>query len=174
MPELAPKYLRQLGTGRVLLYTEALAKRKDMAPFDPDAAATIIEQKKKRLEELRQVRENPDLAPKIDPKVLSQSDELAKIERLIEEEEGKIAAIASGGKPPEDSGEKTGAQLEEERRQKIIDEDPDLALIEGMKKAEDLDAYAKENFGVTLDLKKKIPALKAEVAQLRVQRLFEA
>uniref|UniRef100_A0A6M3JPH2 Uncharacterized protein n=1 Tax=viral metagenome TaxID=1070528 RepID=A0A6M3JPH2_9ZZZZ len=167
------KYLRQMRTGRVYVYDETLAKRKDMVDHDPDMAKRMIEAKKKRLEEVQAMRMNPDLNPPVDPSILSDSEELAKIEAALEEEERKLEELLSGGPKPEDVKPKTDEDIALERRQEIINKDPDIAKIEAMTEKKHVEAYVMEEFGVDIDLRKGLPTLKADAIQLRVDRLFE-
>lgn len=166
------KYLRKLGTSRVFIFSDRLAKRKDMVLHDPELTKQQIEAKKTRLAEIKALQENPE-ALKIAPTVLSDAEELNRLDSEIAKEEAKLEEMTTGIPTQEPDKAKSEADLEAERRQEIIEKDPDISKIEAMKEKKDVDDYVKEEFGESLDLRKGLKELKKIAIQKRIDRLFE-
>jgi len=162
------KLLRQLITGRIYAWTKILAARKDMTEYDPDIAKKRLEAAKKRLEEL----EDAPVIPSVDKKALDESAELAEVENKIKETETKQAAKSAGAKEKEKP--KTPEQIEAERRQEIIDKDPDIIKIKAMVDKKDVEDYVLQEFGEDIDRRHDLDDLKDRAIHLRTERLFEA
>ena len=163
------KFLKQARTGRVYLWTPALALRRDMAEYDPEIAKTRIAALKRRLEELENMP-----ARVIEKQVLDDAAEISDLESEIERKEQEIqnAAMAEAGQKtePESLSEEEIARQE---REKIIGEDPEIKKIQEFRSKKEVVEYMETEFGETADDKAKLDELKARAFTLRADRLFE-
>lgn len=162
------KYLRQLKTGRIYLFDVNLAKRKDMVEYDPDKAERMIKAKENRIKELKDRSAN--LSQSIPQEVIADAKKLADLDKEIEDLENKEIAELTGEdlKDP-----KTEEELEQERRQDIIDKDPEIQKIDAMKTKDDARSYITAEYGEVPDESLKLVELKEMATTLRINRLFE-
>lgn len=153
-----PNYLVHTGNGRVFPYSQALSKRKDMTPAaDIDDAnekakrygGTPIEPKAHRLPNPPQNVVAPTTTPVDSKELADQKAENEQLRARLAEMEERLATQAGGSE----------AQTEGEG------EDGDTFVISKASKDE-LEAFAKEEFGVDLDKRKKVEDLRAQVAEL--------
>jgi hypothetical protein len=162
------RYLRQLGTNKApFIWTERRAKRKDMVEYDPDAAKTIIEAKKRRLAELEAQPAVVDT--KDTEKLVGDALEIAELDAKIKEVEDRKAGLDTTPKKPEKSEE----ELDTEERQVIINKNSEVVKIKAMRTKKDLCDYAEENFGKKLDPKENMESIRKVVIDLQAERIFE-
>lgn len=166
------RYLRQIGTNKApFVYTEALAKRKDMVPFDSDAAKNMIAAKRKLLDELRAnqvVDQEAILVGKARAGQLR--DDSIAIHQLDKEIE---SAKRAGVMTPEAQG---GESQPITKRQKQIDSDRQIQEIQTMTRKTHVETYLANNYGVMLsedDLAMSLKEIKDIAIQKRINTLFE-
>jgi len=186
-----PELLRQIGSGHIYHYTDALAKRSDMVPCDPHEAEIRIKAAQERLKALQDRKAagrlaNEEVVDKNLQKAAQDYKKLSEIEAEIgtlEEEERIKAEVARKAKEAEARGEEpapeatpephTEEEKEEAHRQKIIKEDSEIAKFANMTKAE-IDLYLQENYGIKTDLSRtKLEDLKDRAIDERVKRVLE-
>jgi|GEM_PF-2771530 len=179
---MATKWLRQIGSGHIYHWTEALARRKDMVPYDDETAAIRIEALRKRVEEMKARRDRAAAGaagPNPMQSVIDQANELTRLEaeadRLTEEEitAAKAEALreAKGEITPVDrvEQEKDPETLRKER----IDADDQVRAVRAMTDKEQVADYMAAEFGKKIDLRKSLDALKEQAEGARVERMFE-
>lgn len=164
------KYLRQLKTGRVYIWSPYLAKRKDMVEYDPTLADMRIQKARERLEALK--AEADEITVAMDPKITADSQELATIEAEIDKLEEEKAIKAAGGNS-EDVKPKTQEEIDAEEKQKVINEDPEIKKIEAMDEVSQVKEYIALEFGIE-SKKTTLENIKKEAIERRVDRLFES
>lgn len=177
---IAQRFLRQLGSGTIYHYTETLAKRGDMVPFDQDQAKIRIDAAKKNLADLKKLRgpEAQAIHTEAMLKARETSDTLTKLEREIEDETAAIEA--DGKKGIDDSGDiktknriLTDEEIELERKDAIIAKDPHILNIMSMKSKKEVRAYLLAEFGEDPGEEAKYDVLKNIAIGKRTDRLFE-
>ncbi len=170
------QYLRQLGTGHIFIRTEALAKRKDMVPYDPEVAKIRITQIKEALA-ASQKEENLEEMKKAAEEISSTAKELTELEKkaeeAIKEEEAKIAS-ESGQEIQPGARIETDEETPEQAAKRKIDEDPQIMKIRGMTRKAQVEEYMLMEFGTPIDTSKTLAELKQFAEQARIQRMAEA
>ena len=167
------KYLVQSGTGRIYIFSKELAKRKDMAEFDPDRAKIRIERKKRHLEDLQTENRTVGISKEILDTVAEETAidkqieaiEMANLKKQLKEEGVEVE--------PET---KTEEELEQEAREQTINNDPDIKKIEAMTSIDEVEEYIAIEFGEELDMPEDadLDTYKAEALNRRINRLFES
>ena len=166
------KYLIQKATGRLYTYTDALAARADMSPYDPETAQRRIDAARLRLENLKAEKvEVPNKMDEATAQAHQDARTLADLEMNIKDEEKRILIETTGQDPDDDTVKKTDEEIETDRQQKLIDEDPELSKISAMTKKEEVKAHALEGYGQEID--GSLKEMKAIVKDLRTKRLLE-
>ena len=162
------RMLRQLGTGNLFIYTDILAKRKDMVEeADPAIIKVRLEASEKRLAELK----TKPTAPVVTEEAIKDSVRLAEVEKEISDIENKRIAETKGLKLEEPA--KSSEEKEAARKQEIVDNDPEIVKIKAMTEKDDIETYVKIEYGEEIDKRQKLEALKDRAIALRTERLFE-
>ena len=174
---MPPEYLVQRGTGRIRIWNEILAGRKDYEPIDPTIAKVRIEQTRKNIEKRKAAAvegtQNEYIAKLSELcKALESLEnefiilEKAEKERVdIEKEDDRLAAE---GTP------KKSIPTEEDLNKERIESDPHVKRIRAMTTWNQLNDYMVMEFGAELDKRKtNIGKLIDEVVAARVERIEE-
>jgi len=168
------RWLRQLVTGRLYPWTPHLATRKDMVPIDPEKARRRIEANKEILAEARKAQ-----APEQQQQHKENTSELAALAKELTDTENEIESFHEqpAQEVPESQPrglQKDAFELEQERKNKLVEKDPHIQQLADMKKGGEIAAYIRKEFGEDVDARSvDIETLRKKAIDLRTDRIFE-
>lgn len=181
---MATKYLRQLKTGRIYLWTRTLSRRADMVDFDAETAELRIKAMRENLA-LRNIKPTADQVAEEKERI----EHAADVSRVLTDlENAQEAEFQEKEKPKpdlmkadEDISDKiisdksmTDDDIEEERLRLAMEKDADVIKIMGMNKKSQVEAYMLEQYGKRIDTKgKSLQLLKNMAIDARSERLQE-
>ena len=174
-----PRLLRQLKSGHIYIWTETLAARPDMVPYDSETA-------KRRIATLKQIKEDA-LKRKEDPeeqaRLALEMKEASQVAKELTELENQVDGLGEASsiedknieaaKNPEPDKRKTDAEIEAARRSEIIEKDPHIQRIMSMRKKADVETYILTEYGEEVEPDAKLATMQNKAVQLRTERLFE-
>lgn len=179
------RYLRQVGSGHLYLWTETLAKRKDMVEEDLETVQRRIDAIKER-KKLREAALQNELAAhgKEVSALTAASLELSALEAEeieFQANQKKKEEYASAIDPkllkPDDlvkrEREMTAEEIEEDRKSRILANDKEYQSVLAMRSKDAITLYLQENFGVLPDDKMKLEQLRVLALTKRAERIFE-
>lgn len=172
------QYLRQLKTGHIYPWTEILAKRRDMVPFNNEQAKVRIDAMKNML--LRKVPTVDEVSRQVEDarKAKANSMELTNLEnkmdaeKVAEEKAIEDAALPDGKKLNEET-EVTGAEVVAAQRQSVLDQDPKYQNVTGFKSRNQVEQYMILEFGEEIDVSLPFKELKDYAVQKTSDRILE-
>jgi len=181
------RYLRQLKSGHIYVYTEALAKRPDMVPYDPEVAKARIAQMKQDTEARRAAKKGPKVAPSEGPSLKEMRENRAIASELTDlenqagaEREADLKAIEDEGKSEKEKARdkvtfdgKTAEEVKELTEEKVVNNDPKIQKIGNYKQKKQLKQFVLIEFGIELDDTKPLKVLKDEAVAMQKARIFE-
>lgn len=172
-------YLRQLKTGTIYVFTDLLAKRRDMVPYDDAQAKARIKAIKTMLE-----KREPDLAAgAIESEeaaaIKTTAMELSGLESTLEavENDEKKAiedATLPSGKKLNDEAPVTPEGVAEQVRQERLDKDPKYKKATDLKSRNDVEEYMLLEFGQEIETSRPFKDLKAYAVEKTVNRILES
>lgn len=172
------RLLRQQVSGHIYQWTETLAKRSDMVPYDSDTAKRRIETLKRIKADAKASKEDPELNARLKLEMKEASDlakELTDLENQIDGIAEASAAederIAKAQEP--DDKIMTDDEIEAKQRSDTIDNDPHIKSIMEMRKKADVEAYILTEYGEEVPSDSKLEQMKNQAITLRTERLFE-
>lgn len=166
------KYLIQRGTGKIFHSTPILAVRRDMTEYDPETAERRIKALQTRLEDMKGAKfDLPKDADELGDKARQDGKTIANLEGAIIDREKEIVKETTGVDPDEDVVKKSDEEIETERQEKLIEEDPEISKIHQMTAKKEVTDYALEEFGQVID--GSLKELKKQAVALRTERLLE-
>ena len=180
---MSQRYLRQLKTGRIYIYTPKLAKRADMTEINLETANTRIQALKAQMAEATVTPEEIAKRKQEASKLTQVSEEIARLER--EAEEVRKAQVDKAEKEllgdqkfnPDDLVKTkeplTKVEEEEDRKSKILANDQEFNKVLAMREKKEVLDYLAASFGITEDPKKTLPLLKNIALEKRKERVFE-
>lgn len=174
-----PRFLRQLKSGHIYIWTEVLARRRDMVPYDAESAKRRIATLKQIKESMKSRHEDPEVQARIKLE-MKEATELAKeltdlenqVDGLAEASAAEDKTIRSA-KTPEPAPRRTEAEIEAARRSDIIENDPHIKKIMGMKKKTEVETYLLTEYGEEVSPDETLVSMKNAAINLRTERLFE-
>ncbi|HDG97983.1 MAG TPA: hypothetical protein ENG73_07425 [Desulfobacterales bacterium] len=179
---MTPRYLRQLGSGHIYVYTPELAARKDMVPLEIDTAKRRIDAMKKAIEEkkarIAALKENATLGNDMANEAKEVAAKLAELEKQMEELDKTEQRLMEGNFAEEEELTPQ-AKLETEddilsaQRKQRIDQDPQIQEIRAMTNKNQVEEYMLREYGIEINRRKTMAELKAEAEEARIQRIFE-
>lgn len=142
---MEPRYLRQIGTTKPPFpYTEALAKRKDMVPYDPNEAQVRIEATQRIVEQMREEK-------KIDPTARAEAKAKAKeIHNAVKELASLEKEMDSLKFDLEEVEAKEQPSAIQTKREMQIEKDRELNKIRGMTRKAHVEEYLESKYGRVL------------------------
>lgn len=171
------RLLRQLGSGHIYPWTEVLAKRKDMVAYDSEVAHKRIQALKDALASQKAAKEPDSASMKQHAAELKDAQKLAKelteLEELVYGDKDRPDGAVP---PPEKKLQETPKDDDEaaaQERDKVIQNDPHIIRIMGMKRKVDVAGYLLQEFGKELEGDPKLTELQNTAISLRTERLFE-
>jgi hypothetical protein len=139
-----------------------------MVDFDPITA-------QKRIDALRAQQEasqNINVEPSITDEIRDQAKELTDLENQLELEQDEKEA--EGQDIETKRRVMTNEELDAEAREKLIQEDPGIMAINGMRKKAQVEEFILREFGIDLDPQNMtLKQMQAEAVRLRTERMFE-
>jgi hypothetical protein len=139
-----------------------------MVDFDPITA-------QKRIDALRAQQEasqNINAEPSITDEIRDQAKELTDLENKLELEQDEKEA--EGQDIETKRRVMTNEELDAEAREKLIQEDPGIMAINGMRKKAQVEEFILREFGIDLDPQNMtLKQMQAEAVRLRTERMFE-
>lgn len=181
------KYLRQLKSGHIYIWTPELAKRKDMVPLEAQSAEKRIQALQQKLAE-QQTRIESMRAPDGSIKQDEDAMQAAELAKRLTELEAQSAALdkqereVMEGITDEDAAtnlkEKLSNTVSEEeiaeaQKKEAMDNDPEIMEIRGMRTKNQVEEYVLREYGEEIDRRKTVPELKAYAEGLRWERMQE-
>lgn len=172
------QYLRQLKTGHIYPWTEILAKRRDMVPFDAAQAKTRIDAMKNMLSrkvptaDALSVQAEAARAAKASSMELTELENKVDAENIAEEKAIEDAALPDGKKLNEQT-ELTGAEAIEAQRQSVLDQDPKYQGVMGFKSRNQVEQYMILEFGEEIDVSLPFKDLKGYAIKKTSDRILE-
>lgn len=172
------QYLRQLKTGHIYPWTEILAKRRDMVPFDAAQAKVRIDAMKNMLSRKVPTADALSVQAEAARKAKASSMELTELENKVDAEnvaaEKAIedAALPDGKKLSEQT-EMTGAETIEAQRQSVLDQDPKYQNVMGFKSRNQVEQYMILEFGQEIDVSLPFKDLKQYAINKTSDRILE-
>lgn len=178
------RYLRQLKTGRIYIYTPHLAKRSDMVEETLESAeariAAMKESKQATDVSLEEIARRKEEAAKL----TSNAAEIARLEKEAEESRSaqvkKAEAEILGEQklnPDDVVKSKDSAAMkaleEEDRKSKILTQDEEYNKVLEMKEKKEVLDYLAISYGIKEDPKKSFQLLKNVALAKRSERVFE-
>jgi len=181
---MATKYLRQLKTGRIYLWTRTLSKRADMVDFDPETAELRIKAMRENFAlrnikltdaQIMEEREKAEHAADVS-KVLTDLENAQEAE--FQEKEKPRPVLMKGDEDIKDKiiadKDTSDDEIEEERLRLAMEKDADVIKIMGMNKKSQVEAYMIEEYGKRIDTDgKSLQLLKNIAIDARAERLQE-
>lgn len=172
-------YLRQLKTGTIYVFTDLLAKRRDMVPYDDAQAKARIKAIKTMLE-----KREPDLAAGVIESeeavaIKATAMELSGLEstlQAVENDEKKAIEEAAlpDGKKLNDETPVTSEEIVEQARQERLDKDPKYKKATGLKSRNEVEEYMLLEFGQEIEISRPFKDLKAYAVEKTVNRILES
>lgn len=174
-----PRFLRQLKSGHIYTWTEALAAKKDMVPFDAETAKRRIAALKQMKAAARKKNADPEEQARIaiemkEAKALA--EELTELENQVDGLAEASAAedkTVKDAKTPPPKAQKSEAEIEAARRNDIIAKDSHINKVMSMKKKSDVEAYLLTEYGEEISPDETLANMKNVAINLRTERLFE-
>ena len=171
-----PKYLRQLKSGTIYNYTEALAKRRDMVPHDETQAKARIAALKTILEGRQPDAAANKIAVEEAFKAKTTAQELAGLETTMEKHEDaaeKKIEEEGGGKKLNDQTPVTPEQTAKQLRQDRLENDPKYNNVMAMKSKNQVEEYMLLEFGQEIEASRPFKDLKAYAVEQTIKRILE-
>ena len=173
------RYLRQLKTGTIYVFTPILAKRRDMVPYDAAQAKARIGAIKTML-----LKRQPDLAEGESvaaeaAQIKAEAMELTGLEATLEAtESAEEKAIEDAGLPEEgkklnDETPVTSEEVAEQVKQDRLNDDPKYQKAMGLRSKNDVEEYMLLEFGQEIEISRPFKDLKAYAVAQTVNRILE-
>ena len=176
---MAVKYLRQLKTGTIYNYTDILAKRRDMVPYDSDQAKARIVALKNMLEHRKPTIAEGTAVSKEAEAIKVEAAELAGLEKQLEATEAaeekaiEDAALPPGSKKLNDDTPIKPEDTAEIFTQETLSKDPKYQKACGMKSRNEVEEYMLVEFGQEIDISRPFKDLKEYAIQQTRKRILE-
>jgi len=176
---MAVKYLRQLKTGTIYNYTDILAKRRDMVPYDSDQAKARIAALKNMLEHRKPTTAEGSAVSKEAEEIKREAAELASLEKQVEASEvAEEKAIEDASLPPgsrrlDDDSPIKPEETAENFTQETLSKDPKYQKACGMKSRNEVEEYMLVEFGQEIDISQPFKDLKEYAIQQTRKRILE-
>ena len=174
------RYLRQLKTGTIYVYTDILARRRDMVPYDENEAKTRIHAIKNILASRESDPVEGAVMSKKAEAVKAAAMELTGLEATLEANERaeekaiEDAGLPEKGKKLNDETPVTSEEVAEQVKQDRLDQDPKYKKAVSLKSKNDVEEYMLLEFGQEIEISRPFKALKAyAVAQTAIRILEE-
>lgn len=173
------RYLRQLKTGAIYVYTDLLVKRRDMVPYDAEQAKNRIAAIKTML-----LKRQPDIAEGESvaaeaAQIKAEAMELTGLEATLEaNESAEVKAIEDATLPEEgkrlsDETPLTTKQAAEKLKQETLGEDPKYKKAMGLKSRNEVEEYMLLEFGQEIEISRPFKDLKAYAIEQTAKRILE-
>ena len=174
------KFLRQLKTGTIYVYTDILAKRRDMVPYDENAAKTRIKAIKNMLEQRKPNILQGEAQSKEAAAIKADAMELTSLENQLEAVENaeqkaiEDSALPEGGRDITVERPLTTEEAAAQDRQDILDKDPKYIKATGMRSRNEVEEYMLLEFGQEIEISRPFKDLKEYAVEQTVKRILES
>ena len=173
-----PRYLRQLKTGTIYVYTDLLAKRRDMIPYDDAQAKARIAAIKSMLEKREPNLEQGVLQSKEAGAIKATAMELSGLEATLDarekaDEKAIEEAALPDGKKLNDETPVTSEEVAEQVKQDRLDQDPKYKKATSLKSRNEVEEYMLLEFGQEIEISRPFKDLKAYAIEKTAKRILE-
>lgn len=173
-----PSYLRQLKTGTIYVFTDLLAKRRDMVPYDDDQAKARIRAIKAMLEKREPNLAQGEIESKEAAAIKVTAMELSGLEATLEavendEQKAIEEAALPDGKRLNDEEPVTSEEVAEQVRQDVLDKDPKYNKATSLKSRNEVEEYMLLEFGQEIEISRPFKDLKQYAVEQTANRVLE-
>lgn len=173
-----PRFLRQLKSGTIYAYTDILAKRRDMVPYDENAAKTRIEAIKNILEHRTPNLLEGEALSKEAAAIKADAMELTGLEAQLEalenaDQKAIDDAVLTDGKKLNDETPVTSEEVAEQVIQERLDKDPKYRKVTAFKSRNEVEQYMLLEFGQEINITRPFKDLKAYAVEQTAKRILE-
>jgi len=175
---IMPSYLRQLKTGTIYVFTDLLAKRRDMVPYDDDQAKARIRAIKAMLEKREPNLAQGEIESKEAAAIKVTAMELSGLEATLEavendEQKAIEEAALPDGKRLNDEEPVTSEEVAEQVRQDVLDKDPKYNKATSLKSRNEVEEYMLLEFGQEIEISRPFKDLKQYAIEQTAKRVLE-
>lgn len=173
------KYLRQLKTGAIYVYTDLLAKRRDMVPYDSAQAKARIGAIKTMLLKRQPNLAEGEIVAAEAAQIKAEAMELTGLEATLEANEGaeakaiEDAALPNDAKKLNDQEPVTPEKAAEQLKQDMLDDDPKYQKAMSLRSRNDVEEYMLLEFGQEIEISRPFKDLKAYAIEQTAKRILE-